>query len=64
MIAIGQHYEVNELVDLVLSGTKAQLTPDSIHAICTCYDYLHEKIKREEKTHIRYKHRFWVFMQY
>ena len=34
MIAIGQHYEVNELVDLVLSGTKAQLTPDSIHAIC------------------------------
>jgi histidine ammonia-lyase len=49
MIAIGQHYEVNELVDLVLSGTKAQLTPDSIHAICTCYDYLHEKIKREEK---------------
>lgn len=49
MIEIGKTYKVNELVELVHSDSPAKLTEASIEKIQTCYLYLHDKIKREEK---------------
>jgi len=49
MIEIGHHYKVNELVELVLSRTSAELDIKSTQKIESCYQYLHNKIKRAEK---------------